>query len=74
MPILDFLIVHSVVMVGVNFHFKFWYFYLVIPGYFIYKGGQLAFNHVKNLDKNNSVETTSLPNSKEKTKKKIVKY
>lgn len=73
MPILDFLIVHSIVMLGVNFHFKFWYFYLVIPGYFIYKGCQMAFNHVKNLDKNHGVEA-DLPKEKEKIKKKIVKY
>lgn len=77
-PLVDFLIINYVVMIGINFHFKFWYFYLVIPGYFIYKGALWAFDHVKNLDKSDgNVETQGAEgqtSQKEKQKKKIIKY
>ncbi len=73
LPLIDFLIINCVVMLGINFHYKFWYFYLVIPGYFIYKGGQMAYNHVKGIDKGENVTQETEP-IKEKTKKKIIKY
>lgn len=73
LPLIDFLIINCVVMIGINFHYKFWYFYLVIPGYFIYKGGQMAYNHVKGIDKGDN-ETQVTEPIKEKTKKKIIKY
>ncbi len=75
-PLVDFLIINYIVMIGINFHFKFWYFYLVIPGYFIYKGALWAFDHVKGLDKSEGTEgeIQNQTQQKEKQKKKIIKY
>lgn len=65
--IVDFLIIHLITMVGVNFHDKFFATYLLIPAYLVYLGGKMAYNHVKSIDETPAEET---PNTKSSSKEK----
>ncbi len=68
--IVDFLIIHLIAMVGVNFHDKFFATYLLIPAYLVYLGGKMAYNHVKSIDQSPAEEAPNTKaNSKEKKKR-----
>ena len=80
-PILDLLVINLVVMLGINYHFKFWYLYLIIPGYGFYKLSMWAYEHVKNAGKpiegedvNTDLNNKIVKKNKEKEKKKIIRY
>ena len=49
LPLYDFLIITLITQILVNFHWKFWFIYLVIPGYALYKGGIYIYEYVKTL-------------------------
>lgn len=72
--ILDLLIINLVVMLGVNFHYKFWFLFLAVPGYFIYQLGVMAYNHVKSLDQDKGEEDET-PKGKDKKRpiKKVIR-
>jgi hypothetical protein len=67
----DILIINLAVMVLINFHWKFWFFYLIIPGYLLVQGGLYLFEYTKSIGKEdpNQVEENS-----EKSNKKKIKY
>ena len=48
-PLYDLLIINLLTEVLVNFYWKFWFLYLAIPAYGLYKGGIYVFNYVKTL-------------------------
>eukprot|EP00340_Litonotus_pictus_P001753 CAMPEP_0170516104 /NCGR_PEP_ID=MMETSP0209-20121228/2432_1 /TAXON_ID=665100 ORGANISM="Litonotus pictus, Strain P1" /NCGR_SAMPLE_ID=MMETSP0209 /ASSEMBLY_ACC=CAM_ASM_000301 /LENGTH=74 /DNA_ID=CAMNT_0010800885 /DNA_START=221 /DNA_END=445 /DNA_ORIENTATION=+ len=71
---MDFLILHLITMLGVNFHNKFFAVYLLIPGYAVFVGCKWAYNHVRNLDKEEPEEETPAnqhPNMKKKKVEKV---
>jgi hypothetical protein len=76
LPLIDILIIHLTTMAFVNFHWKCWFIYLVIPGYLLYLAGGKVFEHVKTVGKADEGEVIdprqNAPNS-DKQKKKIVK-
>ena len=49
LPLYDLLIITLIIQVLVNFHWKFWFLFLVIPGYALYKGGLYLYEYVKTL-------------------------
>jgi len=77
MPLLDLLIINLSVEVLINFHWKFWFLYLIVPGYFIVIGARKVYEHVKTVGKAEEGEQTEDPravkSSSQKEKKKIVK-
>ena len=68
----DIFIINLGVNLFLSFSRKAWYIYLLIPGYLTYKVGMYAYQHVKNLDKQNS--ETTIDDSSAKPKSKILKY
>jgi len=79
--LLDILGVNLVVMVGINFHWKFWYFYLIIPGYLIFKGCGMLYEYVKGIGKETpedqmmeaAMKSRDAKGNSTKEKKQIVK-
>jgi hypothetical protein len=49
--LIDLLIINLSVELLINFHWKFWFLYLVIPGYFLFKGAGYIYEHVKTVGK-----------------------
>lgn len=72
-PLVDLLAINLTVMLGINFHYKFWFLYMIVPAYGVYKGAIWAYNHVKGVDSDETPEEET-PKGKEKQKKKIIKH
>jgi hypothetical protein len=73
LPLVDLLIINLSVEVLVNFHHKFWYLFMLIPGYLIYKGSGYCWEYVKSIgktDPNTPQEQQQVPKDQ---KKKIIK-
>lgn len=71
--LIDFLGLTLAVELMINFHWKFWFLYLIYPCYFLYKGGVWLYEYVKTIGKDDgTVEPTRRPVS-DKQKKKIIK-
>ena len=49
--LLDFLGLNCAIEILINFSKKFWYLYLLYPGYFLVKGGKSLFGYVSNIGK-----------------------
>jgi len=47
----DLLIINLIVEVTVNFHWKCWFIYLVVPGYFLFIGLLKLYDYVKTIGK-----------------------
>lgn len=78
LPMLDLLIINLLVELLINFHWKFWFLYLVVPGYLLVKGGGYLYEHVKTVGKPQEGDEIPDPRSAQKVnsskeKKKIVK-
>ncbi len=77
-PLLDLLIINLSVELLINFHWKFWFLYLLVPCYFLLIGFQKVYAHVKTVGKAEEGEVIEDPrtvqaNSQKGEKKKIVK-
>ncbi len=79
MPLIDLLIINLSVMILINFHWKFWFLYLVVPGYFLLTGSAKLFEYVKTIGKPSEDDEEIDPRAqkqnsqKEKKKEKYVK-
>jgi len=77
--LIDLLIINLSVEVLINFHWKFWFLYLVIPAYFLFKGSIYIFEHVKTVGKVDPNEVVEDPRSgkgktnSQKQKREVVK-
>lgn len=75
--LMDLLILNLLVQVTVNFHWKFWFIYLIIPGYFILIGSLKLYDYVKTIGKVDESEINQVnqaPNSKKSGREKEKKY
>jgi hypothetical protein len=71
LPLYDLLIITLLTEVLINFHWKFWFLYLLIPAYLIYKGGFWMYEYVRDLSKpvdQSEVEMAQQPKQKQQTK------
>jgi hypothetical protein len=75
MPLVDLLIINLSVQILINFHWKFWFLYLVVPGYFLMKGGAMVYEHVKTVGKagEGEVEQDQRTPKSNSQKRKIIK-
>ena len=73
LPLIDLLIINLSVMVLINFHWKFWFLYLIIPGYFLCKGAKKVYDHVKTLSQPDANATPETQTQAKEQKKKIIK-
>jgi hypothetical protein len=79
--LVDLLIINLSVMVLINFHWKFWFLYLVVPGYFLVKASKYVYEHVKTVGKSDPNEEPVDPRAakgksnsgKEKEKRQIIR-
>lgn len=71
LPLIDLLIINLSVMILINFHWKFWFLYLIIPGYFLCIGAKKVYDHVKTLSQPD--ENATPEGQAKEAKKKIVK-
>ncbi len=75
--IYDLLIINLLVMLLVNLHWKFWFLYLIVPGYGLIKLGIYTFNYTKTIgqaDPNEILEANQAPNSKKKVKIEKIRH
>jgi hypothetical protein len=73
--LMDLLILNLLVEVTIFFHWKFWFIYLMIPGYFMFIGSLKLFDYVKTIGKADENEVIPEPTSKKSSKdreKKII--
>ena len=49
--LIDILGLNCLIEILINFHWKFWYLYLIYPGYFLIKGGKKLFDYVGTIGK-----------------------
>ena len=49
--LVDLLVINLLVQVMINFHWKFWFLYLLIPCYMLFKGSVYIYHHVKTVGK-----------------------
>jgi hypothetical protein len=75
LPLIDLLIINLSVMILINFHWKFWFLYLIIPGYLLCIGFKKVYDHVKTLSQpdENSGELDPQNKNLQQSKKKIKK-
>ena len=66
--LMDLLILNLLVEVTIYFHWKFWFIYLMIPGYFMFIGSLKLYDYVKTIGKAGENEVIQAPNSKKSTK------
>jgi len=71
-PLIDLLCINVAVLIGINFHWKFWFLYLAIPVYLLYIGFLKVYEHVKTVGKEDGTE--ELKPEPQNTKEKKVKY
>ena len=72
--LIDFLGLNLAIEVLILFHWKFWFLYLIYPGYFMLWGGKKLFAYVSTIGKENPEEIPEQPdnnNKKEKNKQKV---
>lgn len=69
LPLVDLLIINLGVMVGINFHWKFWYLYLIVPFYLFTLVAKKAYEHVKTVGKPAEGEDTPEQNTNQKSRK-----
>ena len=62
--LMDLLIINLIVEVTIYFHWKFWFIYLVIPGYFMFIGSIKLYEYVKTIGKADENGGIPAPNSK----------
>jgi len=75
--IYDLLIVNLLVMLLVNLHWKFWFLYLIIPGYGFVKLAIYTFNYTKTIgqaDPDEILQANQAPNSKKKVKIEKIRH
>ena len=70
--IYDLLIINLAIMLLVNFHWKFWFLYLILPGYGVIKLGMYLFEYTKTIGQAdpNEVAAPQGLNSKKREKPK----
>jgi hypothetical protein len=73
LPLYDLLIITLLTQALVNFHWKFWFLYLLIPAYLAYKGGLWMYDYVKNLSKPEDPSEVTPQQAKQKPQTKVVK-
>ena len=73
--IYDLLIINLAIMLLVNFHWKFWFLYLILPGYGVIKLGMYLFEYTKTIGQAdpNEVAAPQGLNSKKREKIKVEK-
>ncbi|KRX07256.1 hypothetical protein PPERSA_00413 [Pseudocohnilembus persalinus] len=69
---LDIFVLNSFVEFTTCFYSFFWYFYLIIPGYLVYKFGGYCFNKTKNLEYEEDPKN-QLSKTQQKKQKKMEK-
>lgn len=56
--LLDLLGLNCLIEILINFSKKFWYLYLIYPGYFLIKGGKSIYGYVSNIGKSDDLDET----------------
>ncbi len=68
--LMDLLIINLVVEITINFHWKFWFIYLIIPGYFMFIGSIKLYDYVKTIGKVDESEINKETSNKNPRNKK----